>query len=178
VDQDDGSNNQSVAFNLLLWGGAKNYLGFDKHFNGNLYLYPDANMPTAREAGGPLRTGFSPYCYLGNGGAAFPANVRDTWVNETCFASAGGSLYSSDCSPASPLDGNLPLIANNSLFLDTGACACAAPAVCGDAGSPFPHKRTHARARAHAHAQYRPPRRRARLRRAKVEPAGGASQRR
>lgn len=108
-----------MAFNLLLWGGAKQYLGFNKHFNGNLYVYPDANMPTATHALG-AGTGFSPYCYLGAGTSAFPPSMRDSWVNETCVAAAPSALYSSGCTPSKPDDGNLPLLANNTLLLDAG----------------------------------------------------------
>ena len=73
-------------------------------------------MPTVAR----LSTGFSPYCYLGNGNSALPPAMRDSWVNATCIASAGASLYSTGCSAATPDDGNLPVLANNSLFLDAG----------------------------------------------------------
>jgi hypothetical protein len=131
IDHDDGSNSYDDSFNFLAWGGAKQYLGFDKKFVGNFYLYPDANMPTAA-AGAPLQaaTGFSPFCYLANGVADFAAARQDSWVNETCIASSPGALYSTDsCDPSAPHAGRIPVLANNTLFLDTGAYELK----CGDA---------------------------------------------
>jgi hypothetical protein len=119
IDHDDGSNAYDDSYNFLAWGGAKQYLGFDKKFVGNFYLYPDANEPTAA-----LGTGFSPYCYLANGVADFDAARQDSWVNETCVAGGAGALYSMDsCDPAAPHAGRIPVLANNTLYLDSGAYA-------------------------------------------------------
>lgn len=101
----------------------QNYLGFNKTFRGNLWVYPDANMPTAT-AGAPAlpRTGFSPYCYDSQGGADLPASMRDSWTNETCVAASAGALYDfGGCSPSSPANGFVPVLANNTLLLDSGA---------------------------------------------------------
>lgn len=54
--------------------------------------------------------------------AQFAPARQDVWVNETCFAGAPGSLYSTDsCDPANPHTGTLPVLANNTLYLDSGA---------------------------------------------------------
>ena len=42
IDHDDGSNHYLDSYNVLWYGGAKNYLGHDKHSMLNLYLYVDA----------------------------------------------------------------------------------------------------------------------------------------
>jgi hypothetical protein len=91
----------------------------DKHASGSFYLYPDANMPTAAAVG----TGFSPYCILSNGGAAFSGSRADTVSNSTCVASAASVLYSVDCHEGSPTDGFVPITANNTYYLDSGAYA-------------------------------------------------------
>ncbi len=115
IDHDDGSNNYYDANNLLVWGGAKNYLGFGKTYRGNMYVFPEANEPTAPA---PALKNGNPYCYGGAGGAALPARLRDVWANETCFTAAAGgaSLYSIDCDASHVDDGQAPLLANNSLF--------------------------------------------------------------
>lgn len=130
---DDGSNNYLDAGNFNAWGGAKNYLGFNKTFVGNFWLYPDANMPTVAAAAGEgavattrrpgaPHTGFSPYCYDSQGGATLPASARDSWTGETCLAASPGAIYDfGGCSPSSPANGYVPALANNTLLLDSGA---------------------------------------------------------
>ncbi len=117
IDHDDGSDFYLDANNLLIWGGAKNYLGFAKNYSGNLYVFPEANEPTLSEGNG------NPYCYGGAGGSALPARLRDVWVNETCYTATagGGSLYSIDCNPNQVDDGQAPLLAGNALFTLDGA---------------------------------------------------------
>ena len=66
------------------------------------------------------QTGFSPYCYGGAGGSTFSPSRRDSWVNETCIAGSPGAVYHTDCDASTPLDGLLPLLANNTLLLDAG----------------------------------------------------------
>ncbi len=118
IDHDDGSNNFVDSLNFLPWGGAKNYLGFDKHFIGNFYLYPDASMPTSGLAS---RTGFSPYCYGSAGEAAFGPGLRDSWVNETCVAGTMGAVYQLSCDSSAPQNGYVPVLANNTFYLDAGS---------------------------------------------------------
>ena len=105
-----------------MWGGAKNYLGFNKHGFGNFYLYPDASEPTlGLGLPAPLKTGFSPYCYLAAGVAVLGAVQRDSSVNCTCVAMAPKSLYSQGgCDPANTTNGQVPLLANNTYYIDAG----------------------------------------------------------
>jgi len=117
IDHDDGSNAYLDTFNLLIWGGGKNYLGFGKTFIGNMYLFPDANEPTE-----DFGTGFSPYCYGSQGTSGLPESKRDVWVGETCIvASPASSIYSIGCNPGSVADGNAPVLANNTLFTSDGS---------------------------------------------------------
>ena len=124
IDHDDGSNAYYDANNLLAWGGAKNYLGFAKRGHSNFYLYPDAQEPTASSpAGGALpriKTGFSPYCYGSAGSATLPARLRDASTNCTCVAGSAPVLYSLDCDASHVDNGYVPVLANNSYFLDSG----------------------------------------------------------
>ena len=129
IDHDDGSSAYFDENNLLLWGGAKNYLGFNKHGQTNLYVYPDASEPTAAAVNGGggggggarLKTGFSPYCYGSAGSAVLPAAFRDSSVNCTCIAAAPSALYSLDCDPSNVDNGYVPVLQNNTYFLDSGS---------------------------------------------------------
>ena len=104
------------------WGGAKNYLGFNKRGHSNFYLYPDAQEPTVSALRpSRLKTGFSPYCYGSAGSATLPARLRDASTNCTCVAAAPSALYSLDCDASHVDNGYVPVLANNSYLLDTGA---------------------------------------------------------
>jgi hypothetical protein len=120
IDHDDGSNSYYDTNNLLLWGGAKNYLGFAKHGHTNFYVYPDASEPTVSGAAN-FKTGFSPYCYGSAGSTTIDAPRRDSSVNCTCVAGSPGALYSLDCDPAHIDNGFVPVLINNTYFLDSGA---------------------------------------------------------
>ena len=121
IDHDDGSNAYHDSDNLLLWGGAKNYLGFGKSGHSNFYIYPDASEPTIAGHAPRLKTGFSPYCYGSAGSAVLPAAMRDSSVNCTCVAAAPSALYKMDCDPANLDNGYVPLLANNTYIFDAGA---------------------------------------------------------
>ena len=94
--------------------------GFNKRGHTNFYLYPDAQEPTVA---GParLKTGFSPYCYGSAGSATLPARLRDASTNCTCIAAAPTALYSLDCDPSHVDNGYVPVLANNTYLIDSGA---------------------------------------------------------
>jgi hypothetical protein len=72
----------------------------------------------------PLKagTGFAPYCYWSEGQAKLPPAQRDSWAEgEVCVALSSGGLYSfASCDPSNPIDGQLPLMSNNTLYFDKG----------------------------------------------------------
>lgn len=122
IDEDDGSNAYYASNNLLLYSGAKNYLGFDKHFHTNFYIYPDASEPTltGSTSSPNLKTGFSPYCYGSAGSAVIDAPRRDSSVNCTCVASTASALYNLDCDPNHLDNGYVPVLTNNTYYTDSG----------------------------------------------------------
>ena len=125
LDFDDGSNSLLMTTNLLVWGGGKDYLGFNKHYLGNLYVFPEANEPTVSTA--PRLGNGAGTCYGAQGTSALPAELRDVWAGETCITGLGGAsgvLYDlGGCNAASPNDGNAPLVANNTFYSADGAYA-------------------------------------------------------
>lgn len=131
IDHDDGSNAYVASGNLLLWGGFKNYLGFNKAAVGNLYVYPDASVSMHKMRGGKeygrVRSGSGsggwPYCAMSQGSASTPQWMWDTWVNNTCIMSSGaGNMYDwGTCNVAHPYDGNIPLLGGNTVMSGDGS---------------------------------------------------------
>jgi hypothetical protein len=120
IDHDDGSNNMFQQKNLFAWGGLKNYLGFNKHMSSNFILYPDTSA-NVNSVYGLNSTSSMPDCYFTTGSAPFPSNFIDSFTNTTCVVQASGGLYRVDgCNTANPLDGNAPVLANNTLYVDNG----------------------------------------------------------
>jgi hypothetical protein len=68
LDHDDGSNNFNGSFNLLMYSGSKNYLGWNKHVHNSLFVRPDESDFGRRWT----------HC---NGNAG----LNSTWINNTCI---------------------------------------------------------------------------------------------
>ena len=147
VDHDDGSNSYLVEENLVLYSGFKTYLGFGKVARDNLYLYADitagpsgtgsaevdAALPLGALKGlrGPSGstsarrpTGYGsgnsgwPYCACDNGVGSLSPSQMDSWNNNTCISSSQGGVYQfSACDPSSPLNGGIPTLGNNTIYV-------------------------------------------------------------
>lgn len=130
IDHDDGSNGYIDSHNLLLWGGFKNYLGFNKQAVGNLYVYPDASVSMAKARGGKSygkdvqsgNGGWS-YCAMSQGSSTTPQWMWDGWTNNTCIMTSGaGNMYDwGGCNPTTPYDGNIPVLGGNTLMSGDGS---------------------------------------------------------
>jgi hypothetical protein len=68
IDNDDGSAYFSAEENVLVYGGAKNYLGHDKRWVSNLILFPDrwSGNPCAQLWGGESHYFVGNECIVGN----------------------------------------------------------------------------------------------------------------
>lgn len=132
IDHDDGSNGYVDSFNLLLWGGFKNYLGFNKHAINNLYVYPDVSIDIARAVAARtndsadlerVANGFDTACVMSQGATALPADLSDVWSNNTCIASSGKSDFYDFCccDPSNPANGAMPALAGNTLYSGDGS---------------------------------------------------------
>jgi hypothetical protein len=120
IDHDDGSSYYYSSKNALIYGGSKNYLGYNKHMSNNFYLYPDTNAAINAEFGLNYSSSM-PECYFSTGSAPFPANLIDSFTNNTCIVQTGGGIYRNDgCNVNNPLDGNVPVLMNNTLYIDNG----------------------------------------------------------
>eukprot|EP00937_MAST-01D_sp_MAST-1D-sp2_P007160 g7160.t1 len=103
IDHDDGSNGYNDTFNVLLYGGAKNFKGHDKSSRGNLYVYPDAK-PTE----GPFGQGVhKDFCAnndgaTARGGGFAGSGFNETWARNRCIIARPTSTYLYDnCDPSS-----------------------------------------------------------------------------
>ena len=79
IDNDDGSAYYRMVRNVLVYGGAKNYLGHDKIWDGNLVAFPDrwVGDPCAQLWGGAHNNFVSNRCVVGQGLAAHTHNASD-----------------------------------------------------------------------------------------------------
>jgi hypothetical protein len=77
IDNDDGSSFFSAEANVLIYGGAKNYLGNDKRWVGNLILFPDkwSGNPCCQLWGGENHVYHHNECILGSVNSSFPEPV-------------------------------------------------------------------------------------------------------
>ena len=131
IDNDDGSNNYFETQNFLLWGGSKDYLGFNKHMIGNVYVYADyipILQPFVQRLGLP-KGDFSKYglgngwgvCTLAIGTHSFDSTLTDTWVNNTCIANSSQKFFDyRGCNPTTPHDGNIPALSSNTYLSGDG----------------------------------------------------------
>ena len=150
IDNDDGSNSYVQTRNVLLWGGAKNLMGYNKQFIGNAYIYSDftpattsavralplplaADTPAMRAKYpvelSPMRRGG-----LGSGNgvgvcansiAPWPAaslGLADQFRNNTCIVSNKGNIFEwfNPCNDSNPTDGSMFLMSGNSYMTGDG----------------------------------------------------------
>ena len=71
IDHDDGSQRYRDAYNVLLYGGAKNLLGHDKIADHNIYVFPDVVQ------GGS--------CIIDEGPQWPEAGYRESFTNNHCL---------------------------------------------------------------------------------------------
>ena len=99
IDHDDGSNGYNDTSNVLLYGGAKNYLGHGKTSANNLYVYPDAK-PTEGAFGQGVH---KDYCANNDGAVPGSSGYNETYAANKCIIARPSSTYLYDkCDPSSP----------------------------------------------------------------------------
>lgn len=119
---DDGSNGYVDTYNFLPWSGSKNYLGFYKQTYNNYFLYSDfAPARLADLAAGKEPTQGWNACAMSYGTKKIPSSLADVWASNTCITSSGGAFFSfNGCDSATPNDGGIPLLSNNTYASDDG----------------------------------------------------------
>ena len=143
IDNDDGSNAYVQTRNLLLWGGAKNLMGYNKAFLGNAFVYVDYSPITspavralglelgedtaAMRAKYPRHLSSQPGGGLGSGNgvstcaatvapwASATLGLADQFRDNTCIASSSSHFFDwySPCNTTKPTDGSMWLMSSN-----------------------------------------------------------------
>jgi hypothetical protein len=114
IDNDDGSNAYVQTRNFLLWGGAKNLMGYNKAFIGNVFAYVDYS-PIMSEAVKALNLNLgdhsakysgSSHGFVGSGNgysncassiapwASAQLGLADQFRKNTCIASSSRQFFS------------------------------------------------------------------------------------
>jgi hypothetical protein len=110
LDRDDGSTRWSDHHNVLLYGGSKFYLGFNKSNHDNLILWPDANAKDWWYT-----------CAIAMGHYAGLSGFGEVWANNTCVRGiANASVYGFDDCNANNITNQLPLLMNNTFIIPGG----------------------------------------------------------
>ena len=115
ADHDDGSNGYVDTSNVLLWGGSKSLMGYNKHHVGNAMVYvdysPALHLPratrqrlrwSAPESKPPMCSGMIVPTPAAPGAA-------EVWQNNTCIATSAASFFRwPSCNSSAPLAGGVP----------------------------------------------------------------------
>ena len=121
VCDQDGSNHYLDSDNVLWYGGAKNYLGHNKHSLRNLYLYVDAQP---YEGQGPGK--HSEACANSDGAAsgAAASGYGEVWASNRCHVTTpSASVYKyGNCNPEE-LNATVDYTFNNKFFTTDGKIA-------------------------------------------------------
>ena len=121
-DHDDGSNGYIDTNQVLLWGGTKSLMGYNKHHLRNAMVYvdysPALHAPAARRVGWSAPEAKPPMC----AGMITPTpavpGLAEVWANNTCIASDPAHFFRFEsCNATDPLDGGIPVpLAGNRYF--------------------------------------------------------------
>jgi hypothetical protein len=113
IDHDDGSNTYDDSFNVLFYGGAKNFLGHSKRSHNNLYIYPDAKPV---EGAGPGLRGFA-VCATSDGAKKASSGWHEVFDHNRCVLQSDSSaLYHwGSCDPAA-LNDTTDMTHDNQIF--------------------------------------------------------------
>ena len=116
IDHDDGSCYYYDSFNVLVYGGYKNYLGHTKTVKNNVYIYPDAKHELISNTANPQIT--MVFCASHNGAStgSLASGWGETWANNICIIGNPNVYHFETCSPFRSNDGLVPFTANNSFY--------------------------------------------------------------
>ena len=138
IQHDDGSSYYTDSYNVLVYGGSKNYLGHSKTAHHQLYLYPDGQryevLPAfaaqsaaamARKYGGGESGGLGADVWGQSCAQWFSPGVDDSnfderYYNNTCIMQSNGAVYTfpfGGCDATTPnYQSAMPYTANNTFY--------------------------------------------------------------
>ena len=121
IDHDDGSCYYTDAYNFLVYGGYKNYLGHSKTATSNIYVYPDAVHSYGNGVGELGKFLTKPWCQNSDGATLtdLPSGWGEVWTNNTCIITSS-QIYNNDRCDPTHLKGLVPFTANNHFYTANG----------------------------------------------------------
>ena len=106
LDHDDGSRFIIDRHNVVVYGGTKNYHGYEKQYYGNLFIRPDIGC-------GNTNCGENDAS-----GVTAPKALSENWFNNTCITA--GSPYGGACDKPDPASSTSMQYAGNTFLTPTG----------------------------------------------------------
>ena len=127
---DDGSSYYTDSYNVLIYGGYKNYLGHSKTAHNQLYIFPDGQrydpMPAFAEQKAAAMNGWSSDAWGASCAQFFAPTVGESgyderYYNNTCILQQNGQVYSfpdsGGCDATTPDHQSvMPLVQNNTFY--------------------------------------------------------------
>ena len=105
-DHDDGSRYIIDRYNVVVYGGTKNYHGYEKQYYGNLFIRPDIGCGEVQ-------------CAVNDAsGVTAPKSLNENWFNNTCITA--GTPYSGQCDKPDPASSTSIQYANNTFLTPSG----------------------------------------------------------
>lgn len=106
LDHDDGSRYIIDRYNVVVYGGTKNYHGYEKQYYGNLFIRPDIGCGEVECAVNAAS------------GVTAPKSLNENWFNNTCITA--GTPYSGQCDKPDPASSTSMQYANNTFLTPSG----------------------------------------------------------
>ena len=125
-DEDDGSNSYVDTNNVLLYGGTKSLMGYNKHHIGNAMVYvdylPALTAPASQRIGWSAPQTKPPMC----SGMITPTpdvpGMSEVWANNTCIASDPVHFFRwYNCNESNVFDGGIPNPLSGNRYYTPGA---------------------------------------------------------
>ena len=126
IDHDDGSNTYVDTNNVLLWGGTKTLMGYNKHHVNQLMAYvdyqPALHAPARTRIGWSAPQSKPPMC----SGFIVPTPMvlgkSEVWQNNTCISSDAAHFFRwYSCNSSNPLDGGTPAPLSDNRYYSSNA---------------------------------------------------------
>lgn len=120
IDNDDGSNGYLVNNNVLLWGGTKSLMGYNKHFVNNTFVYVDYTPLLSTSDGFGFETKFG-VCATEIASAPFASKgLQDQWYGNTCIANSSSRFFLwMSCNSTDLLDGTIPVPLSGNRYMSS-----------------------------------------------------------
>ncbi|KAK8801174.1 hypothetical protein WA158_001944 [Blastocystis sp. Blastoise] len=105
IDHDDGSCYWNDTYNVLAYGGWKNFLGHSKSASYNLYIYPDSKLAKS----------IKPFCALSHGAVLNSSGWDEAYTHNRCIIESA-TIYAMNKGKTDPRINELNPASNNNII--------------------------------------------------------------